>query len=52
MIGLMVLISLTLTLTHTPLFWRGLVNVAIGFALVVSAQAYVRALSQPVETSV
>lgn len=50
MIGLMVLISVTLTLTHTPLFWRGLVNVAIGFALVVSAQAYVRALSQPVAT--
>jgi hypothetical protein len=52
MIGLMVLISITLTLTETPWFWRGLINVAIGFALVVSAQAYVRALSQPVETSV
>jgi hypothetical protein len=54
-IGLMVGISVSLTVLQTPLFWRGAVNLAIGFALVISSLAYLRALSpralSPVEQS-
>jgi len=50
-IGVMVLISVSLTLANVDIYWRGLVNIAIGFGLVVSAQAYVRALSQPKQDS-
>ncbi|MGE0199824.1 MAG: hypothetical protein AB7P76_02510 [Candidatus Melainabacteria bacterium] len=43
-IGIMVLISLSLTFFNAPLFWRGLVNIAIGFGLVISSFAYLKAL--------
>jgi hypothetical protein len=44
-IGVMVGISVLLTVLQTPLFWRGSVNLAIGFALVISSLTYLRAMS-------
>lgn len=44
-IGIMVLIGLSLTWFNTPLLWRGAVNLAIGWSLIISSLVYVRALS-------
>lgn len=47
-IGVMVLISLSLTWFNTPLLWRGAINIGIGLALIMSSLAYVKALrAQP-----
>jgi hypothetical protein len=43
-IGLMVGISVALTVFHAPDLVRGAVNLAIGFALIISSLAYLRAL--------
>jgi len=45
MIGLMVGISVALNIFNTPLLWRGGVNLAIGFALIISSLAYLKAIS-------
>ncbi|MGE0199821.1 MAG: hypothetical protein AB7P76_02495 [Candidatus Melainabacteria bacterium] len=37
-------ISLSLTFFNAPLFWRGVVNITIGFALVISSLVYLRAM--------
>ncbi|MBY0450639.1 MAG: hypothetical protein K2X01_08460 [Cyanobacteria bacterium] len=42
-IGVMVLISLSLTWFSAPLFWRGVVNLAVGLALIVSSFCYLHA---------
>lgn len=44
-IAIMVCISISLTVFNTPLLWRGAINLAIGFALIFSSLAYLRALS-------
>ena len=43
MIGLMLVISASLTWFAAPMLWRGVVNVAVGLALMVSSRVY----SQP-----
>jgi hypothetical protein len=43
MISLMVLISLSLTWLDAPMEWRGLVRLAVGFALIMSSLAYLKA---------
>lgn len=45
-IGIMLLFSVALTLGHMPLFWRGLVNIAIGMGLIVSSRAYLKELQR------
>jgi hypothetical protein len=42
LIGLMVGISLSLTLFGLDLFWRGLINLGIGMALIASGTTYLR----------
>lgn len=44
-IAIMVGISVSLTIFNTPLLWRGAINLAIGFSLIISSLAYLRALS-------
>jgi len=41
-IGLMILISLSLTWFDAPMEWRGFVRLAVGFALVMSSLAYLK----------
>ena len=48
MIGLMLLISASLTWLNAPMLWRGVVNVAVGLALMVSSRVY----SQPQSGSI
>ncbi|HKP12648.1 MAG TPA: hypothetical protein VJZ91_11075 [Blastocatellia bacterium] len=43
-IGLTVSLSLALTLLHTPPFWRGGINLAVGFALLMSSLNYLTTL--------
>lgn len=45
MIGLMIGISVALNIFNTPLLWRGGINLAIGFALIISSLAYLKAIS-------
>lgn len=42
-IGLMILISLSLTWFDVSMEWRGFVRLAVGFALIMSSLAYLRA---------
>jgi len=49
-IGLMVGISVTLSVLNTPLLWRGGINLAIGFALIISSLAYLKSM-KPVTAS-
>jgi len=50
MITLMVGISVALNIFNTPLLWRGGINLAIGFALIISSLAYLKAMnSTPIE---
>jgi hypothetical protein len=44
-IGLMVGISVALTVFNTPMLWRGGINLGIGFGLIISSLAYLKALS-------
>jgi hypothetical protein len=46
-IGLTVSLSLALTLFNTPPFWRGGINLAVGFALLISSLNYLTILKQP-----
>lgn len=46
-IGLTVSLSLALTLFNTPPFWRGGINLAVGFALLMSSLNYLTTLKQP-----
>ena len=48
-IGLTVSLSLALTLLHTPPFWRGGINLAVGFALLMSSLNYLTTLKQSAE---
>jgi hypothetical protein len=51
-VALMVLISILLnTLPGIDLFWRGLVNLAIGFALIISSLDYLRVLGRSAQTT-
>jgi hypothetical protein len=43
-IAIMVGISIALTVMHVPQIWRGSINLAIGFALIISSLAYLKAL--------
>ncbi len=43
MIGLMLVISASLTWFAAPMLWRGVVNVAVGLALMVSSRVYSQA---------
>lgn len=43
-ITVMILIAMSLTWFNAPLFWRGVVNLAVGMALVVSSFRYIGAL--------
>jgi hypothetical protein len=53
MIGIMVGISVALNILNVPLLWRGSINLAIGFALIISSLAYLRSLgSTPVNEKV
>lgn len=45
-IGLTVSLSLALTLLRTPPFWRGGINLAVGFALLMSSLNYLTTLKQ------
>src|SRR5205085_8572606 len=45
-IGLTVSLSLALTLFNTPPFWRGGINLAVGFALLMSSINYLTTLRQ------
>jgi hypothetical protein len=45
-IGLTVSLSLALTLFNTPPFWRGGINLAVGFALLMSSLNYLITLKQ------
>jgi Na+/H+ antiporter NhaC len=45
-ISLTVLLSLALTLFNTPPFWRGGINLAVGFALLMSSINYLTTLKQ------
>ena len=49
MISLMVGISLALTWLNTPLLVRGAVNLGIGFGLVISSLAYLKAVAAPIK---
>ena len=46
-IGLTVSLSLALTLLNTPPFWRGGINLAVGFALLISSLNYLATMKQP-----
>jgi Na+/H+ antiporter NhaC len=46
-IGLTVSLSLALTFFNTPPFWRGGINLAVGFALLMSSLNYLTTLKQP-----
>jgi len=46
-IGLTVSLSLALTLFNTPPFWRGGINLAVGFALLMSSLNYLSTLKSP-----
>ena len=46
-IGLTVFLSLALTLFNTPPFWRGGINLAVGFALLMSSINYLTTLKRP-----
>jgi len=48
-IGLTVSLSLALTLLNTPPFWRGGVNLAVGFALLMSSLNYLTTLRRSPE---
>jgi len=47
MIGIMLLISASLTLFDAPMFWRGIVNLGVGLALIVSSLNYLHANNVP-----
>jgi hypothetical protein len=48
-IGLTVSLSLALTLLNTPPFWRGGINLAVGFALLMSSLNYLTPLRRSAE---
>ena len=43
-ISVMMLIAMSLTWFSAPLFWRGVVNIAVGFGLITSSFAYLKSL--------
>jgi hypothetical protein len=47
-IGLTVCLSLALTLCHTPPFWRGGINLAVGFALLMSSLNYLTPIKRSI----
>jgi hypothetical protein len=51
-IALMLLLSVSLTLLHVDPFWRGCVNLTVGFALCISSLAYLKALRNPEALSI